>query len=115
MSLVNNEKFDLHRIQYIPDGHACITFLFLETTLVPQFLKWSLKIFCTYTNSDRLFSFLVFMKLVLYNFKLTYKAWLIKVYSLLILTPVASYASCMYVHSISRHDETSHVVVLNID
>jgi hypothetical protein len=115
MSLVNNEKFDLHRIQYIPKGHAYITFLFLETTLVPQFLKWSLKIFCTYTNSDRLFSFLVFMKLVLYNFKLTYKAWLIKVYSLLILTPVASYASCMYVHSISRHDETSHVVVLNID
>jgi hypothetical protein len=46
---------------------------------------------------------------------LTYKAWLIKVYSLLILTPVASYATCMYVNSISRHDETSHVVVLNID
>ena len=47
MSPVNNENFetlseniwDLHRIQYIPDGHACITFLFLETTLVPQFLK----------------------------------------------------------------------------
>jgi hypothetical protein len=38
------------------------TFLFLETTLVPQFLKWSLNIFCTYTNSDRLFSFLIFVK-----------------------------------------------------
>ena len=51
-------------IKYIPDGHTYITFefMFLETTLVPQFLKWSLKIFCTYTNSDRLFSFLVFMK-----------------------------------------------------
>ena len=41
-----------------------------------------------------------------------------KVYSLLILTPVASYVSFMYVHSISRlcrHDETSHVFVLNSD
>jgi hypothetical protein len=26
-------------IEYIPDGHANITFLFLETTLVPQFSK----------------------------------------------------------------------------
>ena len=63
MSPVNNENFEtlseniwhLHRIQYIPDGHAYITFLFLETTLVPQFLKWSLKCFCTYANSDRLY------------------------------------------------------------
>ena len=38
-----------------------------------------------------------------------------KVYSLLILTPVTSYVSCMYVHSIIRHDETSHVFVLNSD
>ena len=29
-------------------------------------------------------------------------------YSLLILTPIASFSSCMYIHSISRHDETSH-------
>jgi hypothetical protein len=48
MSPVNNENFetlseniwDLHRIQYIPDGHAYIIFLFLETTLVPQFFKY---------------------------------------------------------------------------
>ena len=34
-------------------------------------------------------------------------------YSLLIRTQVASYANCMYIYvqSISRHDETSHVVV----
>jgi hypothetical protein len=43
---------------------------------------------------------------------------LVSLYSLLILTPVvscASCASCMYVHSISRHDETPHVILLNID
>jgi hypothetical protein len=32
--------------KFIPDGHAYTIFLFLETTLVPQFLKW---IFCTYS------------------------------------------------------------------
>jgi hypothetical protein len=68
----NNENFetlseniwDLHRIQYIPDGHAYITFLFFETTLVPQFLRWSLKSFYTYTNLvlTGYFHFLVFMK-----------------------------------------------------
>ena len=52
MSPVNNETFESLSeiygicIEYIPDGHI-ITFLFLETTLVPQFLRWSLKIFCT--------------------------------------------------------------------
>ena len=35
--------------ELIPDGHAYTIFLFLETTLVPQFLKWILKIFCTYS------------------------------------------------------------------
>jgi hypothetical protein len=71
MSPVNNENFETLSeniwdngicIEYIPDGHAFITFLFLETTLVPHFFKWSLKIICTYTNSDRILSFLVFVK-----------------------------------------------------
>ena len=35
--------------EFIPDGHAYTIFLFLETTLLPQFLKWILKIFCTYS------------------------------------------------------------------
>ena len=117
MSPVNNENFetlseniwDLHRIQYIPDGHAYITFLFLETTLVPQFLKWSLKICVLMLILTGSFHFWYSVWSAISHFKLTYKAWLITVYSLLILTPVASYASYMYVHSISRHDETSHV------
>jgi hypothetical protein len=45
--VVNNENFEtlseniwgLICIEYIPDRHANITFRFLETMLVPQFLK----------------------------------------------------------------------------
>jgi hypothetical protein len=69
-------------LEYIPDGHAYYisVILFLETTLVPRFLKWSLDILCTYTKFDRLFWYLWSAA----HFKLTYKAWLIKVYLLLI-------------------------------
>jgi hypothetical protein len=94
MSPVNNENFetlseniwDLHRIY---SGRACLYYIsvFRNNASATVFQIWSLKIFCTCTNSDRLFSFLVFMKCYIvytvYNFKLTYKAWFTKVYSLL--------------------------------